>query len=399
MPSVSVINGEDTVRANNYTFYAINGPWVYDSEVIVYRNNNRIFDGYDLYPEDGKIIFNNYVLEEEEINILICPSINNRICLEVVNYSDIQPDLENFSLMYSTTSNNPELSYLDDTTQPTVEDLYLTTTDFTSSENPKNNNIVSQKYIGHKYSVPNVSYEYKHSNNLNESGTEIKWLRKRIGETEFTEEESYNGKISKNVNDEIADYNIESSEIWTEGDTWKIEVIPATPNVRGNKYYSNEFVIGTKEIIDSTASINYHSHYPPNIYNIKIVKSTGAINSSDPTNEDYCTELTKVNNTVGYYYENEIDEIFYVKFSIAAETDTEDIVINNSIIKWYNNNSETAVYDSSQNKLPRNGDYGKWVVPQVKHHDSWYCEIIPYDIINYGIKRLSYRIELSTGEN
>ncbi len=394
----STKKGEITIKLNNTTFQAINGAWPHDATTIVYRNSIPIFSGFILIPEDGLIIFDDYILDTEDIKIAIFSSDNYRIMLEIVNYSDVLVVLNNFSFMYSTTSiENSDLDILTNSTPPVVsDDVELVTSDYYGIETEYfNNSTINNQKIMTRHGIPYVKYSFSHEEDLEESDSEIRWYRKRKNESVFSEVESYRDFVVKKISDEIEDYSPSASGVWTDGDTWKVSVKPKTQNADGLVYTSNEIVVGkvyNKQIVKFVNT-------PPVIYGLEIVtEDTSSLNTfypTDPTNFSAVKRLDLRYSTELYTYYSipaTSTDVLFIKFNIYDPEEDDEIILNNSIVTWYLNGNSTPSYDSSKSLLPTNG---KWSMPKLESNAgnvTWYCEIIPFDGINYGMPIKSYSI-------
>jgi len=404
--STSTKNGEDTVRLNDNTYQALNGPWPYDSEVLVYRNDILVTDGFALVPEQGVVIFDDPLVDDdsytEVVRLAIVHSGSFRLKAVVENYSSAAVDLQDVALMYSTIDSNINTDILRMTTEPEVANNIVKLTSF-EKENTfylSNDDELVGQYLMHLDSIPYAEYTYSISADIPEQGTEIKWYRKRKGDTTFSEVTEYAGLISKKISDTIAEYNEldPTASIWTEGDTWKVTVTPKTLLAAGTTITSNEIVIGLYNSI--TDEIDLASSYTPVVYDLQVMKnasSTGALNWTGGT------ELSLSDSTYEHYYRETKDHagaVHQVKFRLAKDLDAdEDTILAETIIRWYlNGNSEPTYYSDRYNDndpvLPSNGNNGKWATPPLNALESWYCEIIPFDGSFYGLPLKSYRIEI-----
>jgi len=396
--------GEKTTKVNNTTFLAANGPWSYDCRIIVYVDGDPNLSGYYLIPEEGKIIFDDNIPDDEEIRIYVEHSGKIRIAVEISSYDDTPVVLEDFAMMWSTIDGFSDSEILDIVVDPVATDVKLTIDENVPIEYvfaDQNGNIV-----GNNYSVPFVKYSLSHKYGEKESGTEIKWFRKRKGASVFTEINEYYGRIFKNLDDIVDVYNPDLSSVWsfsslwTEGDTWKVLITPKTKNSEGDSVYSNEYVVGVYDNDDGQISLS--SSHPPIIYNLKIYKndlqSSPMLISSSAEHLD----VISTNNYDYYSIPLSYTGVLKVKFQFSDEdTDQDDdVILNEMIVRWRKQGESEAVYDSARtegNILVNEDD--KWEVPKIGDGETWYCEIIPFDGISYGQTIRSLLIERApTGE-
>jgi len=404
--SNELVLGEALLRINDFVFASKNGAWPCDARALVIRNGIAIGGGYELRPDEGIIVFNDYVALGEEIRLLIETSDQYRICILTYDYDDIPIHLEDFGFMFSTILLESETEILDTTNPPTIDNNLVILTSYDATK-------FSEDYIGTMYSIPSVYYSYNHEYGIDEYGTEIKWYRQRANETEFTEVTSLINYMTKDPSDSYDDLVYAPTALtgagegfigamtglWGEGDAWKVSVQPYAINSAGESlvgavYYSNEFKIGSiDEDLEFDEQIRKTSYHHPIITDLKVYQQiTGTI----PTTIDGDEATLTASNIYSYYGLEKKYAPFALRFAIVDEDPEHNIidVLAQTIVKWYKNEDVTPTYDSSDTTKTKTGD--KWTIPteSIKTNESWYAEIIPYDGQVYGPSIFTYRIEI-----
>lgn len=397
--------GEATTRISNRIFISNNGPWPDDASVIVYRNNKPIFTGYHTFPAEGKVQFLQYIGDSEEIRIAIRFNNEYKIGIQTVNYSDAEIDLTDFAIQYSTTQNSSIGELLEDTSDPEIRNLKLDCA-YKNIDNSEINNGIefAGDIIGNMHTVPFIWFDFYHRYAYPSTGTEIKWFRKKVDETIFSEVDLIYNRISKFISPGIIllkDATIDT--IFTQGDTWKVQITPKTLYSSGTTVESNEIVLGQE--YSNTIIINT----PPIISNLKIYKKISAGNEnpiSSIVGVD-SEELLLVSGRMYDYYQDDQINTYWIRFTPHIyDAIEEEKIVTYSRVMWFKNNNLLPTYDSYELLAPKisgTTGYDQWSLPaaSIKSNDSWYAIIIPRDgptssiYSDNGPMVRTYRIEIS----
>lgn len=223
--------GEPTSTIDYRTYTLFNGRWPQDATAIVLKNQQIVRGGYWLSPEEGTVTFTKELEETDSVTIYIQHSEYYRVGVEIKNYNPsvdnlgnaLPIDIRNFGLFY-TLLNNPEiLSEYNETQVPSVNNLKLNPQNF-----DENGALVNPTI----YQRLTVEYNFYSPNNADESGSQIRWWRYRLGYSgpEDSQEvnsltyyliESYNDRITEKKSD------VGAGSLFAQGDKIFIEVTPS----------------------------------------------------------------------------------------------------------------------------------------------------------------------------
>lgn len=175
LPTVEIVypelqnfyEGEPTTTVDNRTFFAVNGRWPADSQLVVLKNGVINRGNYFVNREDGAVTFVQELERTDIVTLFILPSNKFRIGLLVQDYDDAVANTYDFALQYSVVKNRNVFSSYLNSTLPNL------------TGKPK---IISMSSIGSSISVLErmiLDYEYNSPDGNRERNTQTKWFRYR----------------------------------------------------------------------------------------------------------------------------------------------------------------------------------------------------------------------------
>ena len=159
--------GEPTFTIDNKTYFAVNGRWPFDSEVVVLINGSITRGDYFLNREDGAVTFYNELERTDTVTIFILPSNKFRIGVKITEYDLSVANVFGYALQYSTVKNADVFSAFVNTTQPYL----LSVPEITSTTSVGSSISVNERMT--------LNYNFYSPNGNREQKTQTKWYRYR----------------------------------------------------------------------------------------------------------------------------------------------------------------------------------------------------------------------------
>ncbi len=159
--------GEPTFTIDHKTYFAVNGRWPFDSEVVVLINGTITRGDYFLNREDGAVTFYNELERTDTVTIFILPSNKFRIGVRITEYDQSQANILGYALQYSTVKNADVFSSFINTTQPYL----LLIPEITSTSSIGSSISINERMT--------LNYNFYSPNGNREQKTQTKWYRYR----------------------------------------------------------------------------------------------------------------------------------------------------------------------------------------------------------------------------
>ena len=159
--------GEPTYTIDNKTYFAVNGRWPFDSEVVILINGSITRGDYFLNREDGAVTFYNELERTDTVTIFILPSNKFRIGVQITEYDQSQTNILGYALQYSTVKNADVFSSFVNTTQPYL----LSIPEITSTSSIGSSISINERMT--------LNYNFYSPNGNREQKTQTKWYRYR----------------------------------------------------------------------------------------------------------------------------------------------------------------------------------------------------------------------------
>ena len=325
-PGEAAYREGETCTTNDYRNYrAKNGPWVWDADVTIRVNGNIVRDGFNLSPDQGLVSFHKELDPGLVVTAEIEFSGGYRLGLEILDYDDDDlVDEPDFAFMFQTMPESDTLYLAGQTNPPEV----VGEVTLTPSAPGLNDRLV-------------VTYRFHQEQGNAESGSTIRWYRKRITEGGFTLYDDYDERNVMRTSDVPS---LNPTGPFHEHDQWYVVVTPRDVNNEGVPVQSNIVVIGgTSQPYITAATIS-------------------AAEGDDALTRDSDGNLKSI-------VQDLVADYTYVDPNLTGDQTLSDL----SVVEWY-----------------RNGDGEPRVVGKtasaslVKSGDVWYFVITPYDGIMYG---------------
>ena len=159
--------GEPTFTIDNKTYFAVNGRWPSDSEIVVLINGSITRGDYFLNREDGAVTFYNELERTDAVTVFVLPSNKFRIGVQLTEYDQSVTNTFGFALQYSTVKNANVFSSFVNTTQPYL----LSVPEITSTSSAGSSISINERMT--------LSYNFYSPDGNREQKTQTKWYRYR----------------------------------------------------------------------------------------------------------------------------------------------------------------------------------------------------------------------------
>lgn len=286
--------GESTTTDDYYTYFAQNGIWASDSNIVVYVNNEFARDNFIIDRLNSCVTFYNRLLPTDIVKIYVQNSNKFRIGAKVYKYSSSTSVL-NLAFQYTEVMNLNKYSEYNSVPIPYLVD------------NKVNINAYQQS-LNSQISVNNTFYvNYNLASNLNtlDQGSSTSWfINKGSGFVRVDENNSlpnYDNRLIQRK----SDLN-EANSYFEVGDILKVEVRPYDGYKTGLTYTSNQF--------------SFVDKFVPYVKDVQIKSSSSIINNS-----------TSVNSTLTAYY------------SFTDQDGSSD----QSVVNWYDWKTNSMIHTGS----------------------------------------------------
>ena len=284
--------GEPATTEDNKTYKLMNGRWPYDSQVVVLINGNIKRGGFFLNNAEGTATFKKELQDTDLVTVFIQSSSQYRVGVEIQNY-DINNDvaLDNFGLIYSTSTNLPVLSHYNQTAPPFVKNVAI---------QPNNNPSIYDRF--------SIKYDFVSKDGNEEYGTMTSWWRKHANENSFSQINSYNNRT--------VEKSADIRSLFVSGDSIYVIVTPSDGFSFGSPVQSqtitvssNQAPVATNPTITSPVLIT--STNPDIIGTVKAGKALSATysytsNSGNPENGSIVSWYNKDNGGSIFYNQKDI---------------------------------------------------------------------------------------------
>ena len=313
--------GESTSTSDYKTYFARNGSWFYDSNVVVYVNNIIVRNTYILDRKNGCVVFDKKLSKNDLVTIYVQNSKYFRIGLKIEKYVTGTNTI-NFGLQYTTLKNLNKYSEYNSVPTPQLlsNKVNLLAYGQVTNDSPS---IQNQMY---------VSYNISSNANVSDQGSSTTWyINKGSGFVEINNTNgypNYANRLSQRVSDLDSINNYFES-----GDIVKVEVQPYDGFKTGIIYSSDSFTLVNKNI--------------PYVSDVQIKSTNPILNNS-----------TVRASTLSAYY----------RFTDADNSSDQ------SLIKWYDLVSNTLLATGSS--------IGSSVLISGQ---AIYFTVVPYDGEYYGL--------------
>jgi len=324
-PGHSAYRGGETCTTNDYRNYiAKNGPWVWDADVTIRKNGSIVRDGFNLSPDQGMVSFH----KELDPGIIVTADIEfsgeYRIGMEILDYDENIIDEPDFAFMFQTRQRSDTL-YMSGQTNPPeiIGDVLL------SPSSPGLNDRLE------------VTYRFHQEQGNAESGSMIRWYRKRLTEAGFTLYDDYDERNVMRTSDVPSE---NPTGPFQEHDRWYVIVTPRDVNNEGVPVQSNIVTIGgTSQPYITSATIS-------------------AAEGDPALTRDEDGNLKSI-------VQDLVAEYTYVDPNLVGDQTASDL----SLVQWYRNGEgEPKVTGSVVSSS------------SIKSGDVWFFTVTPYDGIMYG---------------
>ena len=172
LPTVYLSYGEKTYTYNNKQYFAINGPWVNDDDVVIFVNNEIVRTNYVLDRLNGSVIFSDNLNDSDIVTIYIQFPNKFRIGIRVEDYEAVIAHQYDFSLQYTTAKNLDKVAELKSVSKPYLKDNRV----ILSSRLKNINNDLS---TNHRIKI---EYDYASDFNSAEDQTVTSWWINKTGQ-------------------------------------------------------------------------------------------------------------------------------------------------------------------------------------------------------------------------
>jgi hypothetical protein len=267
--------GESTSTSDYKTYFARNGSWVYDSDVVIYVNNSIVRNTYILDRKNGCVVFDKKLSNSDLVTIYIQNSKYFRIGLKVEKYVTGTNTI-NFGLQYTTLKNLNKYSEYKSVPTPQLlsNKVNLLAYGQVTNDSPS---IQNQMY---------VNYDISSNVDINDQGSSTIWyINKGSGFVEINNNNGYPNYANR-LSQRILDLD-SANNYFESGDIVKVEVQPYDGFKTGIVYSSDSFTLVDKNIpyvsdvqIKSTNSIVNNSTIRTSVLSAYYT-FTDADNSSD----------------------------------------------------------------------------------------------------------------------
>jgi hypothetical protein len=159
--------GEPTFTIDNKTYFAVNGRWPFDSQVVILINGSITRGDYFLDREDGAVTFYNELERTDTVTIFVLPSNKFRIGVEIKEYDQAVTNIYGYALQYSTVKNADVFSSFVNTTQPYL----LSVPQITSTSSVGSSISINERMT--------LNYDFYSPDGNREQKTQTKWYRYR----------------------------------------------------------------------------------------------------------------------------------------------------------------------------------------------------------------------------
>ena len=299
--------GEPTFTIDNKSYFAVNGRWPYDSEVVVLINGSITRGDYFLDREDGVVIFYNELERTDTVTVFILPSNKFRIGVEIKEYDQSVANIYGYALQYSTVKNADVFSSFVNTTQPYL----LSIPEITSTTSIGSSISINERMT--------LDYEFYSPDGNREQKTQTKWYRYRevLGVGTTTEVHSSNSlpNYRNRTVERIADLSGED-DVFLAGDIVFAVVSP-----------SDGFKTGVGV---TSRSVILNDNSAPYISNL-------VLSSSDPDN------AIVLDSTTGVYSLTFGSSIIASYDYYNGESPSPTTVNNRSTIAWFDKDKPISI--------------------------------------------------------
>jgi hypothetical protein len=220
--------GENTTTLDYRTYFAENGSWTNDENVVVLVNAAISRNNYKLDKKSGCVTFDRYLSSTDKVTIFIKHPNFFKLGLKVSDYNSASSRTYDFSLSYTELSNANTLAEYNSTNPPSILDNKV----LLKSSLISNNNYIST-------STPiYLDYTYKSDQNIDEKLSNVYWYVKKTT--------SFNLISSPNYNDRLIQQSIDLNEYlltFEEGDELYVSVQPRDGFKTGLNYNSEIYTL------------------------------------------------------------------------------------------------------------------------------------------------------------
>lgn len=316
--------GENTTTNDYKTYYAENGSWISDDDIVVYVNNEIQRGNYDLDSFAGAVVFNKYLNSTEKVNIFVKLSNSFRIAVKIYDYDTSVSKPIDFALTYTTLNNLNKVSEYRNYALPSIVDNKITL---------KSTLITDSNGVSIKYPIY-VDYVYDSSDGSSEKSSNIYWFRTRSGNTTQINVTNLLPNYDNRVLQRQYDLNGQGN-VFLSGDEIFVKVEPKNTFKAGLLYTSEIYTLSSVS--------------KPYTVDVKIKSSTAVVSNSSIGS----------GNTLTAYY---------------GYTDT-DLSADSSIVTWYDWSTGTRVEISTGNTLDSSFVIAGKVISFV---------VLPFNGVTYG---------------
>jgi hypothetical protein len=323
---VAYRDGEICTTNDYRNYYVKNGPWTWDADITVRKNGTIVRDGYNASPDQGLGSFHKELDPGITVTIEVEYSGSYRVGMEILDYDDDDLlDEPDFALMFQVRPTTETLYIAGQTNPPEVVGDLVTLTPTSPG--------TTDRLV--------VSYRFHQEQGNAESGTSIKWYRKRLNEGNFYPYDDYDDRNVMRTSDVPS---LNPSGPFHEHDQWYVVVTPKDVNNEGVPVQSNIITIG------GTA--------PPYITAATITAADGD-----------SAITTDVDGNLKAVVQDLVADYTYVDPNLTGDQTASDL----SVVEWYRSDDSEPRYTGTTVSSTL-----------VKSGDVWSYVITPYDGILYG---------------
>ena len=282
--------GENTTTVDYQTYNLSNGIWAYDSNVVVYVNNQIVRDNYIIDRLNGCITFYNKLSSSDIVRVYVQNSNKFRIGARVKKYTT-GTNVINFGLQFTEVNNLNKYSEYTSVPIPYLLDN-------------KVNVLAYQQALNSQISVNNsmyVDYQLTSSSSTLDQGSSVVWyINKGLGFKTIDE-----NNLLPNYGNRIVQRKVDlaqANSYFESGDIIKVEVQPYDGYKTGLTYSSSQYTLVNK--------------FVPYVKDVQIKSSAGIVNNS----------VSHTANLTAYY----------------SFTDTDNST-DQSIVEWYDWTTNTLI--------------------------------------------------------
>ena len=339
-PGSAAYRSGEICTTNDYrSYFAKNGPWVWDADVTVRVNDSIVRDGFNLSPDQGLVSFHKELDPGWVVTMEIEHSGSYRIGIEIKDYDENDLlDEPDFAFMFQTAPDTRTLYLAGQTNPPEIVDGIV-------SLSPSSPSLTDRLV---------VSYGFYQEQGNSDSGSLIRWYRKRLTEGGFSHYSDYDGRNVMRTSDTPA---LSPGGPFSAYDQWYVIVTPKDVNNEGAPVRSNIVTIGGSA--------------PPYI-------TSATITASDDD-----SPLVSSGDDLKAIVQDLVADYTYVDPNLTGDQTLTDL----SVIQWYRTGDGEPRYTGET--LPSSS---------LSSGDVWYFVVTPYDGVSYGDPVTSTDV-IITGEN